>query len=564
MKPRKAPYQGQIKNKLRHGYGTYVYPGGFFKYQGDWVAGEKHGKGIFEMGDGSSYDGDFVHGEMTGIGLRRWPNGSSYNGSFKNGEMNGEGIYISSNGEKYDGSFENNQRHGEGELTAEGKYVYVGGFKNHKKHGHGKMSNQESVAYEYEGGFQMGMRCGDGVYTDKNGNTYEGQWAKNLRNGQGAEVNAASGVSYSGLFADNVPTQVPTRFRMSRIPPEPVEGEEGELEPPADEDEEPVDPTKIPAVLNMKAGDEFPTFQIELVKLPDLPPPAPLDERLRAFYTKFVPEKASDPAGLEKKVASLVKVYSENEAELNQKLMSTYEVDLSELDKPDEPVPPPVEEEPEEDTKKKKGKDKKKKGKKDDDEDEKPPEPEFNEEEWSIVTWESGRLLQCQLWQIIPPEEEPEEGKPPPEPERRLQPLLIPEPQPEPVEGEGGGEGEAAEGDESAVEGKEGEAEEVEGEGKEAEAAEAPVEGEEGENDLDKAEEKPMQTVDLIQVRSEDGMAVIAPSTVPIEALGGEYELVISDVTEGGLLQVPLAKVNVKLLGFGEEEDTKGKKKKKK
>lgn len=181
-----------------------------------------------------------------------------------------------------------------------------------------------------------------------------------------------------------------------------------------------------------------------MVKEPDVPPPGPLDERLRAFYARFVPEKADEVDALDQQITKLVKAYGGKEGELNEKLRETYQEDLTGLDKPDTPPPPPTPE-PEEDDKKKKGKgkDKKgKKGKKDDEDDAPPQEPAFDETQWSIVEHESGRLLQCQLWQVIPSEEEPEEGQPQPEPERRLQPLLIPE-EPPPPEPEGEGESES-------------------------------------------------------------------------------------------------------------------------
>ena len=37
-------YKGELKGHLRHGAGTYIY-NSYFKYQGDWKEGRKHGKG---------------------------------------------------------------------------------------------------------------------------------------------------------------------------------------------------------------------------------------------------------------------------------------------------------------------------------------------------------------------------------------------------------------------------------------------------------------------------------------------------------------------------------------
>lgn len=37
-------YQGDIVAGRRHGFGTYTYPNAFFKYEGQWVNGVKHGE----------------------------------------------------------------------------------------------------------------------------------------------------------------------------------------------------------------------------------------------------------------------------------------------------------------------------------------------------------------------------------------------------------------------------------------------------------------------------------------------------------------------------------------
>ena len=109
----------------------------------------------------------------------------------------------------------------------------------------------------------------------------------------------------------------------------------------------------------------------------------------------------------------------------------------------------------------------------------------------------------------------------------------------------------------AAVESESSEAKEVAAEGEPtAEGEDGAVAGEEA---------KPMEAVDFLQVRSEAGVAVIPPFTIPPTALGGMYELVFSDVTASSdLLKVPPASVKIHLLGFGEEDDPKGKKKKKK
>jgi hypothetical protein len=36
-------YTGDLLNGRRHGFGTYTYPNSFFRYEGQWANGEKHG-----------------------------------------------------------------------------------------------------------------------------------------------------------------------------------------------------------------------------------------------------------------------------------------------------------------------------------------------------------------------------------------------------------------------------------------------------------------------------------------------------------------------------------------
>ncbi|RHY94020.1 hypothetical protein DYB37_006798 [Aphanomyces astaci] len=105
-------YVGGVLNRLRHGQGTYTFPGGYYKYTGDWELGKMHGHGIFFLGDGSTYEGTFVHGEMQGMGLRRWPDGTTFSGEFCRGEMHGEGTFIASSGKRYEGAWRDNQHHG--------------------------------------------------------------------------------------------------------------------------------------------------------------------------------------------------------------------------------------------------------------------------------------------------------------------------------------------------------------------------------------------------------------------------------------------------------------------
>ena len=36
-------YAGDVANNVRHGLGSYVYANSYFRYEGEWVNGKKHG-----------------------------------------------------------------------------------------------------------------------------------------------------------------------------------------------------------------------------------------------------------------------------------------------------------------------------------------------------------------------------------------------------------------------------------------------------------------------------------------------------------------------------------------
>ena len=103
------------KSKSPNGSGTIWYRGDFV-YQGDFVNGNRTGKGKYTWGDGSSYEGDvyegdFVNGIQTGKGKYTWADGEVYEGDWVNGNQTGKGKKTWANGDVYeedlvDGGFE--------------------------------------------------------------------------------------------------------------------------------------------------------------------------------------------------------------------------------------------------------------------------------------------------------------------------------------------------------------------------------------------------------------------------------------------------------------------------
>ena len=109
-------YKGDIKDGVRHGYGTHYYKNGD-KYEGQWVNDQKHGKGSFFYNEtGEMYEGAFYQNKKEGVGIYYWKNGDRYHGEWKENKRHGKGIMYHFSGGKFIGEFKNNLKHGLGEF----------------------------------------------------------------------------------------------------------------------------------------------------------------------------------------------------------------------------------------------------------------------------------------------------------------------------------------------------------------------------------------------------------------------------------------------------------------
>ena len=52
-------------------------------YDGEFVDGKRHGRGVYKYPDGSQYDGEFRDGERCGRGVEKYANGAQYDGEFR-------------------------------------------------------------------------------------------------------------------------------------------------------------------------------------------------------------------------------------------------------------------------------------------------------------------------------------------------------------------------------------------------------------------------------------------------------------------------------------------------
>ncbi|XP_069466285.1 MORN repeat-containing protein 1 isoform X2 [Ambystoma mexicanum] len=196
-------YIGEVKKQLRDGFGIYVYPNSFFRYEGQWKKGKKHGHGKLLLKDGSYYEGEFADGEIEGNGSRYWAaSGNAYSGQFSCGELHGSGVMQYGDGARYEGEFDCGLREGHGMLVDKDGQTYEGSFHNNKKHGEGQMSYRNGD--HYEGDWVLDQRQGHGVLHCADGTIYEGQWRSDTFSGQGAVLHC-SGVTYDGLWINGCP-----------------------------------------------------------------------------------------------------------------------------------------------------------------------------------------------------------------------------------------------------------------------------------------------------------------------------------------------------------------------
>ncbi|XP_064350231.1 MORN repeat-containing protein 1 [Camelus dromedarius] len=230
----RPPRRDQPGRPPRDGYGVYVYPNSFFRYEGEWKGGKKHGedrlwplpaaspltarfplelgagRGKLLFRDGGYYEGEFVDGEITGEGRRHWAlTGSTYTGQFVLGEPQGHGIMLYKAGGYYDGELSGGAREGQGRLVDADGQVYCGSFHDNRRHGRGWMVFRNGD--EYDGDWVQDRRQGHGVLSCADGSVYEGQWHSDVFSGLGSLAHC-SGVVYRGMWVNGHPMAQATRM----------------------------------------------------------------------------------------------------------------------------------------------------------------------------------------------------------------------------------------------------------------------------------------------------------------------------------------------------------------
>lgn len=148
-------------------------------YDGQWVDGLKHGKGVYVYSYEplEYYEGTWENGQKSGLG-KYFKDGSEYYGEWSANKRNGQGTYVTKDGSRYNGRWKNDQ-------LEEAVISYPKG----------------TGSDEYRGDVSRGLRNGKGTYTYSDGGRYEGDYRDDLRHGRGKEV--AGSAIYEGDFLND-------------------------------------------------------------------------------------------------------------------------------------------------------------------------------------------------------------------------------------------------------------------------------------------------------------------------------------------------------------------------
>ena len=138
-------YNGEYKDGLYHGQGTYTHSNGDI-FEGEWKEGKRH-QGTYTHSNGDLYEGDWKEGKRHGHGTYIESEGDKYVGGWKEGKKHGQGTYIGSEWDKYVGGWKEDEEHGLGTKTWSDGDIYEGDWKEGKRHGLGTYIESEGVKY---------------------------------------------------------------------------------------------------------------------------------------------------------------------------------------------------------------------------------------------------------------------------------------------------------------------------------------------------------------------------------------------------------------------------------
>lgn len=125
-------YEGEFLDGLRHGRGVETWASGE-RVDGTWVRDVEEGPGIlFFAPSGYRCECTWTHGEITGRGIRKWKSGERYEGNLVKHQMEGKGVLWMLKGERCEGQFASDKQNGHGVLIKADGSRWEGEFLNGK------------------------------------------------------------------------------------------------------------------------------------------------------------------------------------------------------------------------------------------------------------------------------------------------------------------------------------------------------------------------------------------------------------------------------------------------
>eukprot|EP00928_Gymnodinium_smaydae_P100148 TRINITY_DN975_c0_g1_i1.p1 TRINITY_DN975_c0_g1~~TRINITY_DN975_c0_g1_i1.p1 ORF type:complete len:1803 (+),score=310.37 TRINITY_DN975_c0_g1_i1:299-5707(+) len=193
-------FEGQFASPggYREGSGVLTVPEavapdfGFLKYEGNYIAGLRHGAGRLETLGGSLYVGQFESNRRHGLGKMTEAGGRMYEGPWREDHpVAGEGVILYTHGFEYVGEVgDGATRNGEGKLNEGSSLIYSGQWQDDLPHGDGQLFLPGGL---YEGQFARGKREGLGRFTyaivsSEMERSYVGEWVRDRQHGTGTYI----------------------------------------------------------------------------------------------------------------------------------------------------------------------------------------------------------------------------------------------------------------------------------------------------------------------------------------------------------------------------------------
>ena len=208
-------FYGEYKNGKKYGKGKEFINGKGIKFDGEYFEGKRwNGKGydgdgnvIYELKDGKGYVIDYFYGTWMKL-----------EGEYLYGERNGKGKEYRANNLIFEGEYKNGKRHGYGKeynddkfLIFEGEYLYdqkIRGkayLKGNLEYSGDYLFNRKfnGIGYDKYGNIIYQLKDGNGKVKEyyRNGNLiFEGEYLNGNKNGYGKEYNSDGKLIYKGKY----------------------------------------------------------------------------------------------------------------------------------------------------------------------------------------------------------------------------------------------------------------------------------------------------------------------------------------------------------------------------